>query len=96
MFIMELENLVQRALAAILIFIDTYSRIFTTIALLLAAAGMLIVIWKSYKFSKIRRIKSNLDYSIILLIAEKASRPRWGAILIGWAIIIQLVVELCR
>jgi hypothetical protein len=93
---MELENLVQRPLAALLIFIDTYSRIFTTIALFLAAIGMLITIWESYKFSKIRKIKSNLDYSIILLIAERASRHRWGAILIGLAIIIQLVVELCQ
>ena len=93
---MESEILVRRAFAALSSLIGRYSRIFIIVALMLATIGILIIIWDSYKFLKIRKLKSNLDYSIILLIAENASRPRWGAILIGWAIIIQLVVELCR
>ena len=77
-------------------FIQTHAKIFTISALVLAFLGTLLLAWDYIQWSNINRAKFNQEYGVVIAMTENIAKQKWGSILIGCSIMIQLVVELCK
>jgi len=77
-------------------FVQTYSKIFTIFALILALFGTLLLSYDYLQWSNIKRTKSDSEYGVMLYMEEKIGKQKMGSILVGASIIALLIVELCK
>ena len=77
-------------------FIQNHSKYITLIALVLALLGTVLLAWDYIQWSTIKRAKFNQEYGVVIAVTENIAKQKWGSILIGCSIMIQLVVELCK
>ena len=77
-------------------FIQTYTKVFTIIALVIALLGAILLAWDYLQWSNVSRWKSDSDFGIPVSMEERIGKQKLGSILIALSIIIQLTVELFR
>jgi hypothetical protein len=77
-------------------FIQVHAMFFTICALMFAFVGTVLLAWDYLQWSNIKKAKFDQEYGIIVAITENIWKQKWGSMLIGFSIIIQLTVELSK